>query len=193
MFRQKHETWSFLHIQGTNTKISSIGTSSSLLTMTCQGDINSCWKSFFVLASINHMLRKAPPICICGDIYSLNSLREWSFDVSGHPCLTLAHAALQRSEKWAELSFNASLLQLLAWSREVRAGEVTHFNDQCQICKILVLLPWKNTLSFLDFFSTRMKNVQILLLIVFTLLQMIKLLNSFFFTVWCIVTGWAVS
>lgn len=147
MFRQKHETYIYKGL-----KISSIGTS-SLLMMTCQSDNNSCWKSCFVLASINHMVRNAPPICICRDIYSLNSWRERSFDVSGHPCLTLAHAALQRSEKWAELSFNASLLQLLAWSREARAGEVKHINDQYQICKISVLLPWKNTLSFLDFFQ----------------------------------------
>lgn len=52
--------------------------------MSCLTDNNSCWKSGFVLGSINHMVRIGPPICICGDVHSLNSLKEQSFDVAGH-------------------------------------------------------------------------------------------------------------
>lgn len=54
---------------------------SSLLT-THLTDNYSLWKCIFVLANMNHMVGMCPPICICGDIHSLNCLKEQGFDDS---------------------------------------------------------------------------------------------------------------
>lgn len=105
--------------------------------------------------NINHMVGMGPPICICGDIHSLNCLKEQGFDVPGHPRLPLAHVALQRRGDRADLSFNTSFLQLTAWSWEVHAGEADRLQEQGHIHKMTVLLSSGTTI----YLSGRMKDV----------------------------------
>lgn len=51
------------------------------------------------------MVSMGPPMCICGDIHSLNSLKEQSFDVPGHPRFTQVGLEKTTAAHWLVLHF----------------------------------------------------------------------------------------
>lgn len=124
------------------------GTGTILLLTTHLTDNYSFWKWLFVLANINHMVGMCPPICICGDIHSLNSLKEQGFDDS--PSAPTRSCCTSEERRQSRPKFNTSFLQLTAWSGEVYAGEAKWLQEQGHIHKITILLSWGKQFISLD-------------------------------------------
>lgn len=108
--------------------------------------------------NINHMVRIGPPICICGDIHSLNSLKERSFHGPGHPRLTQVSLKEPQQhteeQRWLVLHFRGETTHVThpfctfyceaEKCTEVWRGKMVPWSLlQWQMCKITILLSWE--------------------------------------------------